>query len=301
MQVYLKNINLLIVKIPCIIMGILMLCALALITNSQYTELISSFNKQCKQYDTSINLLLSKYHSKASLVTKNIDIIENLEIQNYPKIDDVLRTLSTSSYKDIEIAYIVNEKNEYFGRVSTTLYNNAPITYDNVADYGQVNLLYQKPFENSDGFFSLVYPLYDSTSKLAGGLVILFSDSRIIENIPSDAHSPHQIAIQSGKNSHYYYENNQPSFLYVQENKITVPGSLVTIALRVSILPVIKTVISMLLLFLLILAIFYMILNFFAYCVKQSISMPLEKMRDTIKSYTSSVTQNKESGSETNE
>lgn len=301
MQVYLKNINLLIVKIPCIIMGILMLCALTLITNSQYTELISSFNKQCKQYDASTNLLLSKYHSKTSLITKNIELLENLEIENYPKISDLLNTLSSSSYREIEIAYIVNAKNEYLGRISTSLYNNTSITYDDIADYGQVTLLYQKPIENLDGYFSLVYPLYDSQHNLTGGLVILFSDSRIIENIPYDASSPYQISIQCGKNLHYYRENNQPSVLYAQENKITVPGNLVTITLRVSILPVIKTVIYMLLLFLLIFAIFYMILKFFAYCVNQSISRPLEKMQDTIRSYTSSVTQNKQPGSEMNE
>ena len=299
MQSYKKNINLLIVKIPCIIMSVLMLCALILVVNSQITELTSNFNSQCKQYDTSINLLLSKFHNKAVLVTKNPLIADNLEIDNFPVIHDTLSLLNSSSYNEVKYAYIVNSKNEKLWR-SYNISEQVPVTFENVSEYNEITLLYSEATDTNDGVFSLIYPIYNSNGSLSGGLVLCFETNLLLKSIPYNPDNPLVITVQSPD---YMYKNinDYLPILYSVKNQITVPGTNVTITLRTDITPVIKTSVFLLILFLFIIAVFYWGLSFFAHCVNESINQPIKEMQETIQNYTNSVTKPVKPGSEKNE
>ena len=299
MQAYKKNINLLIVKIPCIIICVLMFSALILIANSQVTELTSNFNSQCKQYNTSINLLLSKFHSKAVLVTKNPLIADNLEIENYPAIHETLSLLNFSGYNEVKYSYIINSKNEKLWR-SYNISEQVHISFEDISEYNKISLLYSKSDDSSTGVFSLVYPIYASNGSLSGGLILCFDISLLLKSLPYTPDNPLLITIQSPDYS-YKNMNSYLPFLYTKENQITVPGNNVTITLKTSILPVIKTSVFLLILFLFILAAFYWVLRFFAHCINESINQPIKEMQETIQNYTTSVTKPVNSGSEENE
>jgi len=299
MQAYRKNINLLIVKIPCIIMGFLMLCALILVVNSQNTELTSNFNSQCKQYNLSTNLLLSKFHSKAGLVTNNPQITDNLEIQNFPVIHDALSLLRSSSYDEVQYAYIVNKKDEKLWR-SHNISEQVHVTFEDISKYNEITLLYSASRESDNGVFSLIYPIYNSSGSLSGGLILCFDTSLLLKCIPYSPENPLEITIQSPDHSYKNIDSSFP-FLYILKNRITVPGENVTITLKSSILPIIKTALSLLLLLLFILAVFYWVLSFFAHCVNESINQPIKQMQETIQNYTTSVTKPVEPGSEEND
>jgi len=230
MQAYKKNINLLIVKIPCIIICILMLSALILIANSQVTELTSNFNSQCKQYNTSINLLLSKFNSKAVLVTKNPLIADNLEIENYPSIHKTLSLLNSSSYNEVKYTYIVNSKNEKLWR-SYNIGEQIHLTYEDISEHNDITLLYSKSDDSVAGVFSLVYPIYASSGSLSGGLILCFDTSLLLKSIPYSSENPMLIRIQSPD---YSYKNTDKylPFLYTIEHQIKVPGDNVTITLK---------------------------------------------------------------------
>ncbi len=290
MQTYQKNINLLIVKIPCAVAIVLMLCALALVANSHYTELTSNFNSQCKQYDTSVNLFLSTLHSKAAPVTQNTQITDNLKTENYSLIQEALVTIRTSSYGQISHVYIVNKNNEVF-RLPSYIDASQLISYEDIAKYGEITLLYSKNATFSDELFSLIYPLHDSGGRLSGGLVLTFNTELLLKSIPYNTENPPMIIIEGPVPSYNSIKNRLLHFLYIDENRISVPGNGVDIVLKTSIMPIVKTVVFLFLLFILALTIFILLLKYLAYCVNQSINQPIDEMQETIQSYTSSATQ----------
>jgi len=297
MQTYFKNIRFLLVRIPCLIMSVLMLCALVLVANSQHNELISGFRNQCKQYETSLNLLLSKQHSKASFITQNNWIAENLEIQNYIEIGKRLNSIHSTSYHEISALYIVNQKNEYFSR-PTALDSKNLFTFEDVARDYNMKLFYSEHDETPSGKISIIYPIYQNNGQLCAGLVLEMPVSKILEELPNDAENPPCITIESPDFS-YQTKKKYPSILYTGKNRITLPDSHVTFTLSISIFPVVKTVFSMLCLFLAILLVFFAILRFLAHCVIQSINQPLSEIEKTLNTYSDSITpQNQEAGSD---
>lgn len=299
MNLHLKNMNLLVIKIPCIVMSILMTCALILIIKSQYSEMITNFKNQCKQYNSAMNLQLSKTHSNSSTITHNAELIDNLTIENHTEIRNILKRFSYLHHSDISGAYIISKNNIIY----STHGNAEPVfkDYTDAINYTSDTLVYAPQTQNRNSSLLYIYPLYDSSKSHSGILVIEFLPDKFLENIVYEPENPTILILHSNEFSEQFSNDISYKFLYTISETIPLQNSDICLTLKISIIPIIKTTVYMLLIFVLIFIIFYAILRFLAHCLQQSISQPLEQMHSAVRSYTSSVTENTVIGSEEND
>ncbi len=286
-----KNLNHVIVKMPCIVLCCAMMSLLFCVGRVQLQKIRDLSGLQGRQYENSLKLYMSRIYDSANSLDEDGTLPEILDPMNYTEIEKKIDTFHVVSENIIEdTAIIGNDGMIYVGSGRSRIREDG--NYLVFLDYNREQVVCTEVSGNGEDEYGIFYikPVFQNGQKKCV-IIHQLKNSTFFNNIKENTTYPILGEIRTDGQSWDFIRQNMRIFYRIQY-PVQLENCNFTIVIRNSVERVLRVTLWLGLLFAVILAAVWLAARFAADCTEKSVSVPLQKINQELNQYADDAEKN---------
>lgn len=287
-----KNLDHVIVKMPCIVLCCAMVSLLFCVGRVQLQKIRDLSGLQGRQYENSLKLYMSRIYDSANSLDEDGTLPDLLDPMNYTEIEKKIDTFHVVSKNIIEdTAIIGNDGTVYVGIGRSGIKEDG--SYLDFSDYNREQLLCIEASGNEDGDeYGIFYvkPVFRDGQKKCV-IIHRLKNSTFFQNIKENTTYPIIGEIRTDGQS-WDFIRQRMRFFYQIQYPVQLENCNFTIVIRNSTERVLRVSLLLGSLFAVILAAVWLAARFAADCAEKSVRVPLRKINRELNQYAEEAEKN---------